>query len=571
MDDQTITEAATVAEAYLAALKQSGVKYVFANAGTDFAPIIEGLVRSSERGADIPEFLTVPHENVAVAMAHGYYEISREMAGVMVHVTVGTANALCGIMNAARDNAPMLLAAGRTPMTETGQPASRNGHIHWGQESFDQGGMVREYVKWDYELRTGQPAEDIVTRAVDIAMSDPKGPVYLTLPREVLASPARPMTAPRARPAGNRPVVPAGETIDQAADMIAAADNILIVSGATGRTPAGFNALTQLAEEVAIPVTQTANVNIAYSHPMAFGTPGKALLEWADLVIVMDCAVPWIPQQAAPGASAKIIHMASDPLFSRYPYRGYAMDLAVAGDTSRTIPLLLEALRGRLKANPARVDARRKAVAAMKTELDARRAKRIAEVRDLHPIHPVWTAHCLSEVKNSDAIVANELGATFDYLRFEEAGCMLGTGTAGGLGRGLGAALGAKLAAPERQVIAAVGDGSYMFAVPTAAHFVGQAYNLPTLTIVNNNSEWHAVRNATLQVYPQGRASKANKMPITELTPSPAFEKTIEACGGYGERVEDPAKLHAAIEKGLQKVEDGTQVLLNLLTQAARG
>ena len=134
--------------------------------------------------------MVVPHENVAMAMAHGYYRIAGKPAAVMVHVTVGTANTLNGVINAARDNIPLLLAAGRTPITETGSIASRNRPIHWGQESFDQGGMLREYVKWDYELRAGQPVEAVVDRALDIAMSEPRGPVYLTLPREVLSSPS---------------------------------------------------------------------------------------------------------------------------------------------------------------------------------------------------------------------------------------------------------------------------------------------------------------------------------------------------------------------------------------------
>ena len=130
--------------------------------------------------------MTVPHENVAMAMAQGYYQISGKPAAVMVHVTVGTANTICGLMNSSRDNIPLLLMAGRTPLTETGNIGSRNIGIHWGQENFDQGGMVREYVKWDYELRSNQPVDTVVGRALDIAISEPRGPVYLTLPREVL-------------------------------------------------------------------------------------------------------------------------------------------------------------------------------------------------------------------------------------------------------------------------------------------------------------------------------------------------------------------------------------------------
>src|SRR5208283_190494 len=159
-----------------------------------------------------------------VAMAHVYYRVSGKPAVVMVHVTVGTANAICGIMNASRDNAPILLGAGRTPITETGHQASRNRSIHWGQEMFDQGGLTREFVKWDFELRAGQAVESVVDRALDIAMSEPRGPVYLTLPRELLASPA---VAPRrdtVRPLGASAPVPSLAAMEEAAAILAAAD-----------------------------------------------------------------------------------------------------------------------------------------------------------------------------------------------------------------------------------------------------------------------------------------------------------------------------------------------------------
>ena len=169
-------------------MKRRGIDYVLANAGTDFAPVIEGLVRLQNHRQDaIPRFITVPHENLAMAMAHGYYQVAGKPAGVMVHVTVGTGNTICALMNAARDNVPLLLMAGRTPLTQSGHIASRSAPIHWGQENFDQAGVVREYTKWDFELRAGQPVDEVVGRALDVALAEPRGPVYLTLPREVLA------------------------------------------------------------------------------------------------------------------------------------------------------------------------------------------------------------------------------------------------------------------------------------------------------------------------------------------------------------------------------------------------
>src|SRR5437868_6577465 len=222
------------AEAYLGRLAERGVDYVFANAGTDFAPIIEAISRSG--GRKIPKFITVPHENVAMGMAHGYYRASGKLAGVMVHVTVGTGNTINGLMNAARDNVPLLLAAGRTPLTETGHIGSRNRSIHWGQEAFDQGGLVREFVKWDYELRAGQPVATLVYRALDIAMSEPRGPVYLTLPREVLAGPAINPRRDTVRPLGSAPPAPQQRAIEEAASLLAKAEFPLIITSSAGRS-----------------------------------------------------------------------------------------------------------------------------------------------------------------------------------------------------------------------------------------------------------------------------------------------------------------------------------------------
>ena len=205
----------TVAEAYLTLLKARGVDWLFANAGTDFAPIIEALARGATAGLAMPEPLAAPHETVAVGMAHGYYLATGRPQAVMVHVNVGMANALMGLLNAARDGVPILFTSGRTPVTEAGRLGSRDLPIHWGQEMYDQGGMLREYVKWDYELRFGEQLERIVDRALAIAMSPPRGPVYLSLPREALAAPmagfehsATPAPArtggPCARPRGDR-------------------------------------------------------------------------------------------------------------------------------------------------------------------------------------------------------------------------------------------------------------------------------------------------------------------------------------------------------------------------------
>src|SRR3954453_11383161 len=179
----------SVAEAYLALLADRGVEYLFANAGTDFAPIVEAYAKAAHNGAAVPKPLIATHENLAMSMAHGYAAASGRVPAVMVHVSVGTTNALCGVLNAARTNVPILFTAGRSPLTEEGLAGARDTYIHWAQEMFDQAGMLREIVKWEYELRNGQQLETVIDRALAIATTQPAGPIYLSLPREVLAAP----------------------------------------------------------------------------------------------------------------------------------------------------------------------------------------------------------------------------------------------------------------------------------------------------------------------------------------------------------------------------------------------
>jgi thiamine pyrophosphate-dependent acetolactate synthase large subunit-like protein len=181
-------------------------------------------------------------------MAHGYYNVTQKPQMVLVHTLPGTANALGGIINAQSCNVPLFLVAGRTPITEGELRGGKSQNIHWRQESRDQGALVREFVKWDYELRAGQPVDSVVDRALDIAMTEPRGPVYLTLPREVLADPAVPARRDNVRPLGAIAAAPAQAAIEEAAALIAKAEFPLIITSSGGRTPAGFAELSALAE-----------------------------------------------------------------------------------------------------------------------------------------------------------------------------------------------------------------------------------------------------------------------------------------------------------------------------------
>jgi len=565
----TKTSDGSLADAYLALLADRGVDCLFANAGTDFAPLIEALSRAEADGLKAPRPVTVPHENVAVCMAIGYYLATGRPQLVMVHVNVGTANAICAIMNAWRGNVPILMSAGRTPYSEEGAlMGKRSGEIHWPQEMRDQGAMLREFVKWDYELPNAEVLETTVDRALNIAMSEPKGPVYLTLPREVLAAPAPDFAfqSPSRRMAATAPW-PDMRAIDELADMIARAENPLIITSSAGRDGTEMGKLEALADAFAIPVSQRKPRYVAMSsdHPMHLGYEPDLMLPRADLVIVMECDVPWIPGKRAPNPDAKIVHLGVDPLFSQYPIRGFACDLAITGALGATLPALTQALASRGAAARDKIESRRKRLADARAIQRGRWVEALERGKSATPMSPAWITHCLDQVKGEDAVVIKESPLTFEHMRFTRPGTMFSVGAAGGLGWGLGTALGVKAATPERLVICTVGDGAYMFGNPAPAHYVSAAEKLPILTVVFNNAMWGAVKRNTREVYPDGYAAKSNREPLTYFDPAMKFEKLVEVVDGYGEAVEDPAKLPAAIDRAMKAIEvDKRQALLNV-------
>jgi acetolactate synthase-1/2/3 large subunit len=554
-----------VAEAFLRSLKRRGVDYVLANAGTDFAPIIEALVSLAGRGEPMPQFITIPHENLAVAMAHGYYQVAGKPAGVMVHVTVGTGNTVCALMNAARDNVPLLLMAGRTPLTQSGHIASRSAPIHWGQENFDQGGIVREYTKWDYELRAGQSVDEIVGRALDVALAEPRGPVYLTLPREVLSD-TLPATDAAALPATDiAPPQPSAAHVEALAKLVAKAEFPMILTSNLGRDRAAVATLAALAERFAIPVAQPhpSCVNLPASHAMNLGHAGVELLGKADVIVVVDCEVPWYPRYFEPRADAQIAQLGVDPLWTRYPIRSFPAHLAITGSSRAALELLGAALDAHAP-NQNAAKRRRAAIAEFKDKKARETAALIERSRREKPIRYAYLASCVGRALPKNGLVVTELGVGADALALEEPGSLLGVSIGGGLGFGLGASLGAKLAAPDRMVVATVGDGSYMFGNPTPFHLVSRAANLPTLTIVCNNGRWQAVESATRVVYPKGLAASAPVMPLVELQPSPEFCKVAEASDAWTRRVDEPADLPRAIDDALAAVAGGRQALLDV-------
>jgi len=183
------TNVAEFSTAYylLEGLNEIGIDYLFCNLGTDHAPIIEEMAHRAKRGEPGPKVVRCPHENTAAHMAAGYALVTGRGQGVLVHVDVGTANAANGMHNMYRSRLPVLLMAGKAPYTTHGElVGTRDTHVHFVQEPFDQGSLVRPYTKWEWTLPSGVVVKEALRRAHSIMQSEPRGPVYLMMQRETL-------------------------------------------------------------------------------------------------------------------------------------------------------------------------------------------------------------------------------------------------------------------------------------------------------------------------------------------------------------------------------------------------
>jgi len=562
-------QAEDAGEALLELLAARGVEYfIGGGAGTDFPPIIEAFARRIALGLPCPAPVTAVHEITTAAMAHGYTMVSGKVPFAMVHSSVGTANALCGVINAERIRVPLFLAAGRSPLTEQGMRGSRTHGVHWAQEAYDQAGMLREYVKWEYELRLASQLETVIDRGFALAQSPVPGPVYLTLPLEVLGQSMKGLhysENARIRPAGSS--VAGTDELRQAAEKLLAAKNPLVITTTAGRDPASVAPFVEFIDSLAIPVVETwpTHMNFPQDHPMHLGFDGTGLLADADVVLVIESDVPWFPYRESPPENATVIHIDEDPLYRNFPYRGFAADLSLAGSPR----LILQALTGIIRSvQPDEDTVRERRLRFEKLHIEQRKKWRAtAETgRSSTPIDPAWLTRCIAEQVEENDIVISENNLVPTQISFNRPGSFFNHSHAGGLGWSSGAALGARLARPDATIFCCIGDGTYTFGAPIATHHTSALNRLPVLFVIFNNADWNKTRIATRAYSPDGFVTRSDKMPLCDLEPTPDYEKICIAAGGYGERVEDPAELPDAIGRALNAVKnEKRQALLNVI------
>jgi acetolactate synthase-1/2/3 large subunit len=297
------------------------------------------------------------------------------------------------------------------------------------------------------------------------------------------------------------------------------------------------------------------------NHPMFQGSAPGSLLQDADLIIVFESDVPWLPSRETPTAGAKVVQIGEDPLFARLPMRGFPSDLTITATSLSVLEALETALAARQV--PHAADRRPRLVERSDALRNGWRDE-VARAGNANTITLPWLNHCLRDIVDANAIVINEYSFRQEYCPLDTPGGYFGVSSAGGLGWGFPASLGAKLASPDKLVVSVLGDGAYMFANPVACHYVSQMQKLPVLTVIYNNALYGAVRRATLDMYAHGVASETDGRLLADL-PAPSFEKIVAAHDGHGERVERPADLPAAFRRAADAVRSGQQALVNVI------
>ena len=562
----------SAAHYFLEGLNELGFDYLFCNFGTDHAPLIEAMAAFRRVGREMPKTILCPHENTAMHMAAGYAVATGRGQGVMVHVDAGTANSAMALHNLCRARIPVMLMAGKAPFTTRGELlGTRDTYVHFVQEPFDQASVVRPYTKWEYNLPSGVIAKEALRRAHTVMESDPKGPVYMTFPRETLTEnfsegAIRSYSAERFGSVAARGV-DAG-AIDAIVAKLLAAVRPLLITAYAGRNHKTVAVLDELARFAGIRVIEfnPLYVNLLHDSPCHGGfTPARTLAD-ADVGLLVDVDVPWIPSDMPDNPATWWAHIDIDAEKRNFPMWTFPGNLRLPGDSHRILSDLLAALKAKADTGfKTRAAAR---VAKLAEEGKTRReaaAKLAANRGTAGQISPHFVCAALARALKPSDIVLNEAirngPVVFAQMPRTEPGTLVGL-AGGGLGFSGGMALGLKLAQPERTVVQIVGDGTFYFSNPQSTQAVARQYKLPILTVVLDNSGWAAVKEATLRVYPEGEAKAAADYGAL-LAPDMDFAKVAEAAGGHGELVSDPDAVEGAIARCLEAVRGGRSAILH--------
>ena len=554
-----------------------GVEYIFCSPGTEWTPVWEGLLKRHDKGDTGLKFINCRHEVLAIGAAQGYAETTGRLPAVLLHSSVGPLLGAMAMRNALSARAPMLIFSGETCEHCGDEEVEAQGG-QWLSLLSDIGGpsaLVGDYVKWSNGVKSRESLVDAVIRGSRIALAAPRGPVFISVQSELLLKSGAEVKIKPPSPVAVSPG-PADSDLREVARQLVRSEYPIIIADHAGRSPGAVAALVKLAELLSIPVFENIHhfsSNFPKDNPLYMGSVTPEALKQAETVFVVAATVPWYPPSAGPAHNARIIMLDENTCYERLPYWGYRADITINAGVELTLGALVKTVpaeKARQK-QPDRLYRDRLAHWRQKhNDMMTATEKEALAVRKNSPIAARWFCHAAHRVFPSDAIILDEtilythlvhqyIGTPGRYIR----------PAYGGLGVGMGVALGVKLAQPERPVILIVGDGAFNYNPVLAGLGLGQEYKLPILIVVLNNGGYMAMRKGHRRMYPRGWAAGHNTYLGVDITPAPDYVKVAGAFGAYGEKLVEPAKIEAALKRGLSRIAGGRTALLDVVVDAS--
>lgn len=553
----------TGAEAFLRVLSGMGVERIFASPGSEWSPVWEALAKPDESA---PAYLSSRHEEIALAMASGYAKATGKLPGVMIHTTVGALHGSMALRGALHEQVPMVVFTGES--IAYGEDDGPDPGGQWLRFLSDVGGparLVDRCVKWSFGVNDRRILVSTVQRACQMAMSSPRGPVFVSLPMEYLFDKVTRETPLKA----SMPSLPSPDPkgIDELANLLRTAGNPVIVSENAGRTTGVVNRMVELAELLDAPVVETRSsgyFNFPRDHELHGGfDPGEFMAD-ADVVCLVGATQPWHPASAPAAPGAKVAALDEEPLHMELPYWGFQLDLSIVGELEASLAALVE----RLGRDGVRGDEERRA--RLREKGAARRAAWVRQARSLESREPIdtnWVMYQLNRVIPDDAYLVEETithrMAVHQYLDRVRPGNFF-SGCIGGLGTGLGTALGVKAAHPDKPVVLVIGDGSFNYNPGIAGFGFAQEFRMPILVVLMDNHGYKSMKRGVPAYYPEGWAVRTNQFVGTSIAPAPDYAAIARAFDGFGERVQRPDTVGPALERGLQAAREGRLALVDV-------
>jgi benzoylformate decarboxylase len=560
---QSPTDQKTAARAYLEVAAAHGIEYVFGLPGTSGQEFI-GTIADQEK----VRFVLALHETCVVSMADGHARVTGRPSLAQVSTLPGSANAIGALYDAYRDRSPVVVTSTNVDTRISG----RDSHT----EGKDLVGMTKQFTKWSAEVHRADRIPEYLNRAFKVAAAPPTGPVYLALPSDLLGEQIS-IEDPQAERSRVTPRIAADrQALEDAARLIASATRPLIVAGSGIAKSGAIDELIKLAEMLAAPVVMEPRysflsfpTNHLHSFQIPERQPSFSLPVWGepDVVLAVGCRFireyRYLPEGLLK-PDTRCIHIEEDPWEIG---KVFPVDIGIIADAASALRSLLEILP-RYSTSSAARDDRLANIKKAKQQVTEDLENHVKQGWDATPISAARLTRTMDRLLEQNTLVVNESPTSKDIImanfQFSSWRSYFSNSSGGFLGWGLGAAIGAKLGAPNRRVVACLGDGSTMFGLQGLWSLA--RYRVPLLVIVFNNRAYMAVKNQFRGS--EERIRVAAEMGAEIVGPDINFARLAETFGIFGRRVESPDEIEPALRQALE--QNGPALLDVVISQNTR-